>query len=645
MIAAPSTIDAVGVVLLHFLWQGAALALVLWAALRLAREAGPTVRYGLACATLAGMLVAPVVTATLIARPDGGPAARALAANDRPVSTDMGTGESVPSGSGTAAVPAAIGAAAPEASEPGLALRLIALAWAIGVLALSARLAGGALRARRLTRRGHAVEPSRQHELASLARRMGVRRAVRLVESVLVASPATLGWLKPVVIVPASVFAGLSPRQLEAILAHELAHIRRHDFLMNLLQLVSETLLFYHPAVWWVSRVIARERELICDDLAVEACGDALVYARALTRIERMRGTGTRLALAADGGEFYERVRRLVASPGTHQSSAPRRGASVVALALAALVVVPGAGALAPLAARPEVGPRDGDQRSEAVETRSSEAAVLLAAESALAGRRGCAVVVDARDGRILAMVNEEWVARRTLPAASTFKLVTSVAALSEGVVDPDELVRVGDAPDPIGLDAAIARSSNRYFEQLGADVGSVRLLDYARRLGLGETTGSGVERESAGQLPTFAAAAPRPLGGFGQGVFVTPLQIAYLLAAIASDGEPPQLTAGPSTGARRRIDLSPAALRRVKEGMLACTRRGTASKAFGEGSNVAGKTATVADGAVSTGMFACFAPADAPRWIVVVALEGRGVNGAAAAKVAAKIVGQLDAR
>lgn len=645
MIAAPSTVDAVGVVLLHFLWQGAALALVLWAALRLAREAGPTARYGLACATLAGMLIAPAVTATLIARPDSGPAARPLAASGRPVPTDIGTRESVPSGSEAAAVPAAVGAAAPGASKPGLALRLVALAWAIGVLALSVRLAGGALRARRLTRRGRAAEPSRQNELASLARRMGVRRTVRLIESVLVASPGTLGWLKPVVIVPASVFAGLPPRQLEAILAHELAHIRRHDFLMNLLQLVCETLLFYHPAVWWVSRVIARERELICDDLAVDACGDALVYARALTRIERMRGTGTRLALAADGGEFYERVRRLVAVPGADQMSAPRHGASVVALALAVLVVVPGAGALAPLAARPEVGPPDDSWRSESVETRSSDAAALSVAESALAGRRGCAVVVDANDGRILAMVNEEWVARRTLPAASTFKLVTSVAALSDGVVDPDERVRVGDAPDPIGLDEALARSSNRYFEQLGANVGAVRLLDYSRRLGLGVTTGSGIEGESAGQVPNVDAVAPRALGGYGEGVLVTPLQLAYLVAAIASDGEPPQLAAGPSTGTRRRIDLSPDALRRVKEGMLACTRRGTASKAFGEGSNVAGKTATVADGGVSTGMFACFAPADAPRWIVVVALEGRDVNGAAAAKVAAKIIGRLDAR
>jgi beta-lactamase regulating signal transducer with metallopeptidase domain len=624
MIAAPSTVDAVGAVLLHFLWQGAALALLLWAALRLARGAGPTSRYGLACATLAG------------------PAARSLASGDGPTTTDLRTRESLPSGGGVT-TSASVGAAPPASVEPGFVLRLVALAWVIGVLALSARLAGGALRARRLTRRGRPAEPARQGELASLARRMGVRRAVRLVESALVASPATLGWLRPVVIVPASLFAGLTPRELEAILAHELAHIRRHDFLVNLLQLVSETLLFYHPAVWWVSRVIARERELICDDLAVDACGNALVYARALTRIERMRGAGTRLALAADGGEFYERVRRLVAVPGADASAAPRRGASVVALALAALVVVPGAGALVPLAAGPEAEPRDGGRSTEAMDARSSETA-LPAAESALGGKRGCAVVVDARDGRILATVNEEWAARRAWPAASTFKLVTSVAALSEGAVDPDELVRVGDAPDPIGLDEALARSSNRYFERLGAKVGAVTLLDYARRLGLGVTTGSGIAGESAGRLPTDAA-TPRSLGGFGEGVLVTPLQLARLVAAIASDGEPPQLAAGSSRGGRRRLDLAPAALRRVKEGMLACTRSGTAFKAFGDDSNVAGKTGTVGDGAASMGLFACFAPADAPRWIVVVALEGRDVNGAAAAKVAAKIVGRLDAR
>jgi beta-lactamase regulating signal transducer with metallopeptidase domain len=96
-----------------------------------------------------------------------------------------------------------------------------------------------------------------------------------------------IGWLRPVILLPVSVLAGLTPQMMEAILAHELAHIRRHDYLLNMLQTAIETLLFYHPAVWWVGRKIRQERENCCDDLAVTACGDALIYARALTALSR----------------------------------------------------------------------------------------------------------------------------------------------------------------------------------------------------------------------------------------------------------------------------------------------------------------------------------------------------------------------
>ena len=91
--------------------------------------------------------------------------------------------------------------------------------------------------------------------------------------------PTVIGWLRPVVLMPASALSGMGPQQLEAILAHELAHIRRHDYLVNLLQTVVETLLFYHPAVWWLSGRIRVERENCCDDLAVSLCGDPYAYA------------------------------------------------------------------------------------------------------------------------------------------------------------------------------------------------------------------------------------------------------------------------------------------------------------------------------------------------------------------------------
>src|SRR5213075_1678041 len=140
------------------------------------------------------------------------------------------------------------------------------------------------------------------------AHAMRLRRAVKLVESAAVEVPAVISWLRPVVLLPASTLTGLAPKQIEMVLAHELAHIRRHDFLVNILQAVVETLMFYHPAVWWMSRRLRIERENCCDDLAVAVCGDALQYARALTRLEELRG-GPRIALAANGGSLLTRVR------------------------------------------------------------------------------------------------------------------------------------------------------------------------------------------------------------------------------------------------------------------------------------------------------------------------------------------------
>jgi beta-lactamase regulating signal transducer with metallopeptidase domain len=137
--------------------------------------------------------------------------------------------------------------------------------------------------------------------IAVLGGRMGLSSRVRVLSSALVRVPCAVGALHPVILVPVGVLAGLSPNQLEAILAHELAHIRRHDYLANLLQTCVETVLFYHPAVWWVSGRVRAEREHCCDDAAVRVCGDAVSYARALATLEAFRGASG-LAMAASGG-------------------------------------------------------------------------------------------------------------------------------------------------------------------------------------------------------------------------------------------------------------------------------------------------------------------------------------------------------
>jgi uncharacterized protein (TIGR03435 family) len=154
--------------------------------------------------------------------------------------------------------------------------------------------------------------PEWQEILRRLGARIGLSRPVRLLVSALVQVPTVVGCLRPVVLVPVGALSGLPPEHLEALLLHELAHIRRHDYLVNILQSVAEALLFYHPAVWWVSGHIRAERELCCDDVAVSASGDALTVARALAQLESYRVAHLAAAVAANGGSLSNRIARLL---------------------------------------------------------------------------------------------------------------------------------------------------------------------------------------------------------------------------------------------------------------------------------------------------------------------------------------------
>src|SRR5262249_16695356 len=144
---------------------------------------------------------------------------------------------------------------------------------------------------------------------------MRVSRRIAVLISEMTESPSVVGWIRPVILLPTATLMGLTPLQLEAILAHEIGHIRRYDYLINMLQMVVETLFFYHPAVWWISRRIRVERELCCDDLAVRFSGNALRYARALTTLEKLRSRVPRVAMASTGGPLLYRIQRLVGVP------------------------------------------------------------------------------------------------------------------------------------------------------------------------------------------------------------------------------------------------------------------------------------------------------------------------------------------
>jgi hypothetical protein len=177
-------------------------------------------------------------------------------------------------------------------------------------------------------------------ETGPSGRSLHIRRSVELFESAITRVPVVVGHFRPAILLPVSALTGLTADQLEAILAHELAHIRRYDYLVNLLQTLMETLLFYHPAVWWISRKIRIERENCCDDLAVAVCGNRLTYAQALLTMETLRQPQLKFALAASGGSLLDRIRRLI-DP-TYRSSSQRAvslSVAVVLLAIFALLI------------------------------------------------------------------------------------------------------------------------------------------------------------------------------------------------------------------------------------------------------------------------------------------------------------------
>jgi beta-lactamase regulating signal transducer with metallopeptidase domain len=318
-------VQAIAWALVHFLWQGAVVGLAAAAALSLLKKSSASVRYAVTAGALLLMVALPVVTAMRLASlPSTSPASIKSPLHQTSPSSPGGTGGRLgEEGRGDEGLSAAI---------PAPVLPWVLSLWLAGVAFLSIYHLGGFLQTRRLTRTGNILNGDLETTMRSLASRLGIARAVKLLESAAVPVPAVIGWLRPVILVPASALAGLSPQQLEAVLAHELAHVRRHDYVINLLQAAVETLLFYQPAVWWVSSQMRRERENCCDDLAVAICGDRLCYARALADLEGLRAPSPRLAMAADGGSLLDRIRRLVGAPAPR----PRRSwmAGVVALSL-----------------------------------------------------------------------------------------------------------------------------------------------------------------------------------------------------------------------------------------------------------------------------------------------------------------------
>ena len=301
-------VQRLGWTLLHFLWQGTAI-VVAYAMLRnlLARSLSARRRYVLACMTLVAMALAPPLTFLLLPN----------------------TGADAPVASWT------LSATESKQLMPG-----IVAIWLAGVLAFSVRLFGAWRFTARLRKLSHSAPGEWQQILENIATRVGTA-SVRLLVSSLVDVPTVIGWLRPAILVPVEFLTGMPVEHIDVLLAHELAHIRRHDYLASILQSIAEAVLFYHPAVWWISEQIRAERELCCDDLAVAAGGDVLIYARALASLEANRPSRLNPALAANGGSLLNRIRRLLepARPSANNLPAPACAGAMILLWIAGIGV------------------------------------------------------------------------------------------------------------------------------------------------------------------------------------------------------------------------------------------------------------------------------------------------------------------
>jgi GWxTD domain-containing protein len=315
--------EALGWTLFHSLWEGVLIAAAFGALLVAVRS--PRIRYAAGCIALLAIIASFVVT-LIHFLPENGSGARTLAEATLPPWRELADANE---GSG---------------HFPNFVILVPWLGplWLSGVCLFYLRYASGWLSLRTLRSRGICKAPeSWQLSVRRLTAELQISRPVVLLESLLADTPVVLGHLRPVVLVPLGFLAGLPPDHVEAILLHELAHIRRSDYLVNVCQRAMEGLFFYHPAVWWISRVVRVERENCCDDVVVALRGDAHGYAAALAELEQnrleQRWTTREPALAATGGNLMKRIKRLLY---------PKAPSGIWAPALAAFVLFASSGML-----------------------------------------------------------------------------------------------------------------------------------------------------------------------------------------------------------------------------------------------------------------------------------------------------------
>ncbi|HSI84428.1 MAG TPA: M56 family metallopeptidase [Candidatus Methylacidiphilales bacterium] len=330
-------VQQLGWMLIHSLWQG----ILIWCLFRVVLAAlarrSPQARYLTACIAMTAMAIMPWLTYSAIdlsTRLQNRTEVAVPAANrDTGKSTIVSATPAVqvPAGSQPSATPTPSSDSHAVRNSSLLAsviLPCMVALWSAGVIFSLGRLWMQWYRVQRLMQQPlRTLSADWAQRFERMKELSGIRQVVRIGESVSVSVPIVAGWMKPLILLPIGAITSMPAEQVEAVIFHELAHIARRDYLVNLVQSIVETIFFYHPAVWSISKTIREERELACDDLAVEWCRDKRTYARALAAFEELRVQAPLLAASGDG-VLLQRIRRIVSGP-----QAERQGTAGFAVA------------------------------------------------------------------------------------------------------------------------------------------------------------------------------------------------------------------------------------------------------------------------------------------------------------------------
>ncbi|MBC7900732.1 MAG: hypothetical protein H7070_11845 [Saprospiraceae bacterium] len=282
-------------------------------------------------------------------------------------------------------------------------------------------------------------------------------------------------------------------------------------------------------------------------------------------------------------------------------------------------------------------------------QTEGEDLTIRRAAVDALGSHAGTIVVMEAQTGKIVTIVNQDWAIRDGFKPCSTIKLVTAVGGINENLINEEG--GIGNSTSGMKLNDALAFSNNGYFQRVGSNMGSTKMISYAKSLGLGEPTGINADGETAGKLPYGNNNAR--IYSHGDDFEVTPLQLAVMVSAISNGGKKvvPQIprprvekTAFKSH-LREQVSVPQQNVEGVLPGMVGAAEYGTARRGVDSSMGVAGKTGSCIGKGSWVGLFASVAPVEDPKYSVVVITRGQSERGRYAAAIAGKIYQALRPR